>query len=53
MSSSVKPQRGDGSSGVFFRLPLQLFRRMGEKTEEDRTANCDNDAAHLASLIGD
>src|SRR6266511_3277218 len=46
-------QRRDASPGVLFRLPLQLFRRVREKTKEDRATHCDNDAAHLASLIGD
>jgi hypothetical protein len=53
MSSSVKPQRRDGSPGVLFRLPLQLFRRVREKAIEDRATRCDNDTAHLASLIDD
>jgi hypothetical protein len=44
-------ERGDGSPRIFFRLPLQFFRRMGEKTKEDRSAHCDNDAAHLASSL--
>jgi len=41
MSSSVKPQRGDGSPGVFFRFLLRLFRRVREKTNEDHAAYCD------------
>jgi hypothetical protein len=51
MSSSVKPPRWDCSPGVLFRLPLQIFRRVCEKTKEDCSAHCDNDATHLASLI--
>src|SRR5262245_59165018 len=31
-------ERGDGSSGVLIRFPLQLFRRMREKAKEDRAA---------------
>src|SRR5215470_11612907 len=49
MSSSVKPQRWDGSPDVLFRLSLQFFRGVREKTKEDRAANCHNEETHLAS----
>jgi len=35
--------------GRFFRLSLQLFWRMREKSKEDRLAHGDNGATHLAS----
>src|SRR5262245_43590525 len=42
-------ERGDGSPGVLFSLPLQFFRSVSEKTKEDRAANCHNEGTHLAS----
>jgi len=51
MSSSVKPQRGDGSPGVLFRLPLQIFRRVREKAKEDRAAYRHDKRTHFASLV--
>jgi len=48
-----KAERRDGSPGILFRFPLQLFRRIREKAKENRITNSDNDAAHLVSLIDD
>src|SRR4030095_10020319 len=42
-------ERGDGSPGVLFRLPLQFFRRMREKAKEDGAADRYDERTHLAS----